>query len=465
MSTSLTATVPSSPVNTTSGIMTTSNTSRDKNPRSSLDTTKNSDSLTLFSSSSHSTTNTATNTHTHSEKKKHILPQEALNLLAGGLSGMTAKSFIAPLDRIKILYQCTSAHFSLQNVPNVISAIYHEEGLRALWKGHTATLLRVFPYAGLQFMSYDFIKNHILSERLTHRQQNELIQKSSATEDKFLDTYRQVQERQKGERDMLLLQKEEIGVNSTTTTMTTFENLMAGMGAGLISSLCTYPLDLTRAQLAVQTNTASTSTTKTTKHTLRKVFMKNVQERGIGGLYRGITPTILGIMPYSGAAFTINEQSKAKIRAMYRREPNTLEKVLCGGISGLVAQSFTYPLEVVRRRMQTHGLIADHQISNSLLRSNTADNTSKNTTPSSSGTSAINTNKTKPPTPMQNHPTSTTTLSMTQIAKQLYKEQGIRGFFKGLSMNWMKGPIAFSISFTTYDIMKEFLRNAEQALL
>lgn len=42
------------------------------------------------------------------------------------------------------------------------------------------------------------------------------------------------------------------------------------------------------------------------------------------------------------------------------REPKTMHKLGIGALSGLVAQSCTYPLEVVRRRMQIHGLVDTH---------------------------------------------------------------------------------------------------------
>lgn len=42
---------------------------------------------------------------------------------------------------------------------------------------------------------------------------------------------------------------------------------------------------------------------------------------------------------------------------MTGKEPETFHKLGIGALAGLIAQSCTYPLEVTRRRMQTHGLV------------------------------------------------------------------------------------------------------------
>lgn len=47
-----------------------------------------------------------------------------------------------------------------------------------------------------------------------------------------------------------------------------------------------------------------------------------------------------------------------------------------------------------------------------------------------------------------------------QTLRKVYFEEGIiRGFYKGLSMNWVKGPIAVGISFSAYDTIKQFLNS------
>ena len=42
--------------------------------------------------------------------------------------------------------------------------------------------------------------------------------------------------------------------------------------------------------------------------------------QGIAGLYQGITPTVLGILPYAGIAFTINEQGKRRVSQIFKRD-------------------------------------------------------------------------------------------------------------------------------------------------
>ena len=42
------------------------------------------------------------------------------------------------------------------------------------------------------------------------------------------------------------------------------------------------------------------------------------------------------------------------------KEPGTIHKLGIGAFAGLIAQSCTYPLEVTRRRMQTHGHVDTH---------------------------------------------------------------------------------------------------------
>jgi hypothetical protein len=122
---------------------------------------------------------------------------------------------------------------------------------------------------------------------------------------------------------------------------------------------------------------------------------------------------------------------------MTGRDVTTVERLQCGAVAGLFAQTLTYPAEVTRRRMQTLGLVGnDTAFGNVGVAASAA----------SSGAQQ------RPP-------------NLVQTVRLLYAEQGIRGFFKGVSVNWAKGPIAFSISFTMFDTVQHFLETpAERAL-
>lgn len=143
----------------------------------------------------------------------------------------------------------------------------------------------------------------------------------------------------------------------------------------------TYPLDTIRARLAFQV----TGEHKYTGilHTATTILK---EEGGARALYRGFLPTLMGMVPYAGLSFYCFEVLKY---AAMKYSPNLLcnrlerntgltskitdssngnlyfipiilgglvlsvpAKLLCGGFAGALAQSFSYPFDVTRRRMQ-----------------------------------------------------------------------------------------------------------------
>lgn len=148
---------------------------------------------------------------------------------------------------------------------------------------------------------------------------------------------------------------------------------------------------------------------------LMHIVTKIYREEGFSAYYRGLLPTVMGIMPYAGISFFIYETLKNLYSDMFHEKKlNPLHRLLFGACAGLFGQSVTYPLDIIRRRMQTDGI---------------------------SGTSRPEYRK------------------MLTTAKYVYATEGLRrGLYKGLSMNWVKGPIAVGISFTTFDLLHSFFQ-------
>ncbi|MGH0177319.1 UNVERIFIED_CONTAM: hypothetical protein FKN15_074907 [Acipenser sinensis] len=173
-------------------------------------------------------------------------------------------------------------------------------------------------------------------------------------------------------------------------------------------AMLTYPLDMVRARMAV--------TPKEMYSNILHVFVRISREEGLQTLYRGFTPTILGVIPYAGISFFTYETLK-KVHADHsgRPHPNPAERLAFGACAGLLGQSASYPLDVVRRRMQTAGV------------------------------------------------TGHTYGSIAGTMRLIVREEGLaRGLYKGLSMNWVKGPIAVGISFTTFDLTQILWRQLQQ---
>lgn len=283
------------------------------------------------------------------------------SLLCGAFAGAVAKTVIAPLDRTKIIFQVSSKRFSAQEAFRIIYCTYVKDGLLGLWRGNSATMVRVMPYAAIQFCSHDQYK-------------------------RVLGSYYGYQGK----------------------ALPPFPRFLAGSLAGTTAAMLTYPLDMVRARMAV--------TAKEMYSNILHVFVRISQEEGVKTLYRGFTPTILGVIPYAGITFfTYETLKKLHTEKTKRSQPYPYERLAFGACAGLIGQSASYPLDVVRRRMQTAGVTGSRY--------------------------------------------GTILGTMREIVTQ---EGVVRGLYKGLSMNWVKGPVAVGISFTTFDITHGLLLKLHQ---
>ena len=177
------------------------------------------------------------------------------SLIAGAVAGGVAKTVIAPLDRTKINFQISNKAFSGKEAVKFIIHTWKHEGFIFLWRGNSATMARIIPYAAIQYTAHEQYK------RLLNR-------------------------------------------NRRKKHLPPHLRFLAGSLAGVTSCSCTYPLDLVRVRMAV--------TNKNAYSNLFQVFMKIYRKEGFRTLYRGFTPTILGAIPYSGTSFFTYESLKKR---------------------------------------------------------------------------------------------------------------------------------------------------------
>lgn len=273
--------------------------------------------------------------------------------------------------------------------------------MRGLFKGHSATLLRIFPYAGIKFLAYEQIRGRLI--------------KNKAQE-------------------------------------TPGRRFVSGSLAGMMSVFMTYPLEVIRVRLAFETKEQGRSslssivkkiyaerapavsrpqTSLPLAATATQVVQKVTPSSGLPNFFRGFTPTLLGMIPYAGASFlahdTMSDVMRIPLLAPYTTLPNTSREesktsshkpaqlrywaeLFTGGIAGFVSQTVSYPLEVIRRRMQVGGVVGDGR-----------------------------------------------RLSIPEVASRIYMERGYKGFFVGLTIGYVKVVPMAAVSFYAYERGKYYL--------
>ncbi|KAI1705866.1 mitochondrial carrier protein [Ditylenchus destructor] len=78
------------------------------------------------------------------------------SFISGALAAALAKTVIAPLDNTKLAFQIsTSKKYSLNAALSFVRDTYHNYGFTALFRGNSAQMARIMPFAAFKFGSFE----------------------------------------------------------------------------------------------------------------------------------------------------------------------------------------------------------------------------------------------------------------------------------------------------------------------
>lgn len=138
-----------------------------------------------------------------------------------------------PIERVEILRQVDNKDYKGLNFTKSIIKFYNTQGITGVFKGNSASLVRIFPFSAIEFYSFEFYKNIFIRGK------------------------------QKRDNNILI-------------------TFLCGALTGLNAITLTFPLDVVRTRLACHTQNSEITESK-----FFRTLISLWQTSGIRGLYKG----------------------------------------------------------------------------------------------------------------------------------------------------------------------------------
>lgn len=184
-------------------------------------------------------------------------------------------------------------------------------------------------------------------------------------------------------------------------------HLVAAMGAGVCTTISTNPIWVVKTRL--QTQSLQLNPGHTRYNGVAHAVSTIIRQEGVHAFFRGVVPSLFGVT-HVCVQFPLYEQVKLYLRTRNNKEAHELsfmELVVASMISKVVASTVAFPHEVLRVRQQVSR---------------------------SSGTS-----------------------NLFSLAHSIYLENGIRGFYRGLTTNLLRVVPAAAITFVSFEYISRGL--------
>eukprot|EP00092_Neocalanus_flemingeri_P047297 GFUD01053562.1.p1 GENE.GFUD01053562.1~~GFUD01053562.1.p1 ORF type:complete len:363 (+),score=83.94 GFUD01053562.1:278-1366(+) len=194
-----------------------------------------------------------------------------VSLSAGGLARLLAVTLVSPMELVRT--KMMSKKMPLSDVHKCLKDLVKTQGVRGLWNGYTATLLRDVPFSALYWPLYEQCKD-------------------------TLSLYT-------GNRDAFLV------------------NFGSGAIAGSVASTVTLPFDVIKTIKQIEMGEKDIMGVKPGRSRTNMIIAKElVSEQGVKGLFSGLIPRLLKVAP----ACAIMISSYEFCKGFFRQQNSEREK-------------------------------------------------------------------------------------------------------------------------------------------
>lgn len=189
-----------------------------------------------------------------------------------------------------------------------------------------------------------------------------------------------------------------------------------GLAACSATVVC-QPLDTLRTRFAAQ---GEPKVYRNLRHAVSTMW----RSEGTLTFYRGLSPTLMAVFPYAGLQFFFYNIFK-KLLAPQPEAGNSggnLKSLVCGSGAGMISKTITYPFDLFKKRLQVGGFEAARAHFGQVRRYR----------------------------------------GLLDCMVQIAKEEGFRGFFKGLSPSLVKAALSTGFTFFWYEFFVNAMHNFKE---
>jgi len=211
--------------------------------------------------------------HDYSSDQGYDAIPTLYRFFAGSVAGSMACIACYPLDLVRTrLTTELPGHEHYTGITDAFTKILRKEGFFGLYSGLTPTLFVAVPSFAISYTVYGTLKEYVLDDDLFYNLRR-IDDKSG---------------------------QETLGLRAT---------LLCGAASGTASTLVTFPFDTIRRRMQIQNLHIAEGDRLTTKQLTHRLFVKE----GFRGLYRGLTPELLKVVPMVGTMFFVYEYLKRQL--------------------------------------------------------------------------------------------------------------------------------------------------------